>query len=80
MIKLIVLGLIIYIIYIVFFKKSIPFSQENQVYKRRKEREKDAQTVVECKQCGTYVSLDEAILVDGKYFCSKECVDAYNRS
>ena len=80
MLKLIILGLVIYIVYIVFFKKSIPFSQSNQWDNKRKEREKDAQTVVECKQCGTYVSLDEAILVDGKYFCSKECVDAYNRS
>ncbi len=76
MIKLILLGLIIYIIYIIFFKKSIPFS--NHPTKRAKDE--DAQTVVECKQCGTYVSLDESILVDGKYFCSKECVDAYNRS
>jgi len=77
MIKLILLGAILYVIYVVFFKnKSTLFSSTEE----KREKDKDAQTVVECHECKTYVSVDEAMLVDGKYFCSKECVDAYNRS
>ena len=32
-------------------------------------------TMVECPRCSTYVSKEEGILSNGKYFCSKECLD-----
>ena len=77
MIKYLVLGAIIYIIYIVFFKDKSILSETKT---KTKDKNRDAQTVIECEECKTYVSLDEAILSNGKYFCSKECVDAYHRS
>jgi len=77
MIKYIVLGAIIYIIYIFFFKDKSILSETKT---KTKDKNRDAQTVIECEECKTYVSLDEAILSNGKYFCSKECVDDYTRS
>ncbi len=74
MIKFLILGVILYLLYIVFFKKQTILKSP------KKKKEVEADTVVECSVCKTYVSLDEAVLMDGKYFCSKECVDAYNRS
>jgi len=76
MIKLLILAGILYVVYIAFFKKQVVFDSQ----KPKKESEKDIDTVTKCYECKTYVSVKEAILVDGKYFCSKECVDAYNRS
>ena len=35
--------------------------------------EKETDTMVECDKCGTYVSNKEAIIKNGKYYCSKEC-------
>ena len=74
MIKFLILGVILYIVYISFFKK-------NSILKSpKKKKDVEADTVVECFKCQTYVSVDEAFLIDGKQFCSKECLDAYNRS
>ena len=42
-----------------------------------KDIKKDSQTMVACKKCETYISPDEAYIKDAKYFCSKECMDAY---
>ncbi len=78
MLKLLILGAILYFIYISFFKRKIINTTNTTSSKNKKKI--DADTVVECHQCKTYVSIDEAIMMDGKYFCSKECVDAYNRS
>ena len=55
------------LVYLVFFKKN---------------REKDindkydqiTDTLVECPTCGTFVAKDDAILSNGKYFCSKGCL------
>ena len=35
---------------------------------------KDAQEMIECAKCGVYVELEEAILSNGKYYCSQECL------
>lgn len=48
----------------------------------KKAREKDIERkdeliedeMVECPTCKTYVSKDEAILSNGKAYCSKECL------
>ena len=36
-------------------------------------KEPDGDTLVECSKCGTYVSIKEATLINGKYYCD-ECV------
>ena len=38
-----------------------------------KTKQPDGDTMVECSKCGTYVSIKEATLINGKYYCS-ECV------
>ena len=38
-----------------------------------KTKEPDGDTLVECSKCGTYVSIKEATLINGKYYC-EECV------
>jgi uncharacterized protein len=44
--------------------------------KKRPQISKDSEIMVECNKCGTFVSNKEAIIKDGKYYCSKECANA----
>ncbi len=41
--------------------------------KKRNEKKLDADTLIECAKCGTYVTIKESIIVNGKYYCSDEC-------
>ena len=75
MLKLLILAGLLYAVYFMYFKKTNSINQ-----KSKKDLDKTSETMVECKKCGTYISADEALIVDGNYFCSKECVDAYHRS
>ena len=77
MIKYLILAAIFYGIYLVYFKKREVLNSKNSHHDKKKD---EGETMVECHQCSAYVSINEAFLVDGKKFCSKECVDAYNRS
>ncbi|RBQ26744.1 MULTISPECIES: PP0621 family protein [Arcobacteraceae] len=64
------LGLIIvgFVIYIIFFKKS-----------RKSDIKKDDKLIsdemVECPTCKTFVSQKEAIVSNGKFYCSKDCLE-----
>jgi len=80
MLKLLILGLVIYGIYRLFFKKDLNIKNYSKKFSKRNEEQKDAEVLVECANCKTYISSNEAFIKDGKYFCSKECMDAYNRS
>lgn len=57
------------------FIKSKPLPGEDKKSKKKKER-LDEDDMVECKSCGTYITLNEALLRDGDYFCSNECLKA----
>jgi len=46
--------------------------QERAEDERRKYKD-DEDIMVECEKCGTFVSSKEAVIVDGKYYCSKNC-------
>jgi len=65
---LLVLGVIWAVYY--FFIKQKPLTQKTQT----KKEQNDAQEMIECARCGVYVELDEAILSNGKYYCSQECI------
>ena len=69
---LLVIGVIAFV-YFVFIKKSTPLKQanEDEAPKRNKE---EVDEMVQCAKCGIYVELDEAIVSNGKYFCSQECL------
>lgn len=65
---------LIALVYFFFIKKK-PLPGESQNSKKRKEKSDEAD-MVECKSCGTYITLHEALLRDGEYFCSDECLKA----
>ncbi len=37
------------------------------------EKKLEDDTLVECETCHTYVTVKESIIVNGKYYCSREC-------
>jgi len=67
-IKLLLLGVVLFGVYLVFFKKN----RETDI--KNKKNDEITDTMVECPTCGTYVSKEDAILSNGKYFCSQECL------
>ena len=58
-----------FLAYIFLFKKS----REKEIT-TKKDNEQIEDEMVECPTCKTYVSKDEAILSNGKAYCSKECL------
>ena len=32
--------------------------------------------MIACAECGTYCSVNDAYIKEGKYYCSKECMEA----
>lgn len=60
--KILVLALLLAAIYFLLFKK-----------KKKGSGPQGEEELVPCETCGTYVSPHEAILKDGKFFCSKTC-------
>jgi uncharacterized protein len=69
MIKIIVVIAILFIIYIAFFKKKA--IQEEK--KSSKKKSDSGDIMIECSECSTFVSENDAIIKDGKFFCTKEC-------
>ncbi|QKF59365.1 PP0621 family protein [Aliarcobacter lanthieri] len=64
------LGLIIigFLIYIIFFKKS----RKNNL---KKDDKLISDEMVECPTCKTFVSQKEAIVSNGRFYCSKDCLE-----
>jgi len=71
MLKLLILAGLLYGVYFIFFKKA------NITRKTKEDFKKESETMVECQKCNTFISTNEALISNGKYFCSKECLDAY---
>jgi len=42
--------------------------------KSKSEKKLDADTLVECSKCSTYVTVKESILIHGKFYCD-ECAN-----
>jgi len=68
-VKLLILGVVLFGVYLLFFKKG----REKDIQNKKKNDE-ITDTMIECPKCGTYTSKDDAILSNGQYFCSKECL------
>ena len=69
--KALLVGAVIYIVYIMFFKqKSVKSTTQEQNTKNKPQ----ANEMVECAQCGVYTEISESILSNGKYYCSQECI------
>jgi uncharacterized protein len=67
--KIVAVIVIIFLIYILFFKKN----REKELFAKKNERITDE--MMECPTCKTYVSQKEALLSNGKFYCSKECLE-----
>lgn len=63
--KVLMLIAILFIIYLIFFRKS------NK--KRGRKPIPKGDIMIECKECATFANEDEAIIKDGKFYCSKKC-------
>lgn len=54
-------------VYFVFFKKKAltpPTSENSQ-----------DEAMIPCAKCGTYVQVKETFMREGKYYCSRECLE-----
>ena len=70
--KVLLVAVVIYIVYTMFLKpKKEPSSATEQ---QKNNAEVKADEMVECSECGLYVEISEAILSNGKYYCSQECI------
>ena len=70
LLKILGFCVVVFLIYIFFFKNK----RKADIDESRKEHKKlEGDTMVECKQCATFVSHNEAIIKDGSFFCCKEC-------
>ena len=71
---LLVIGVIVAIYYF-FIKKSTPPKRRNSSKEGVKPKTgEEVEEMVECSRCGVYVEIEEAIISNGKYYCSKECL------
>lgn len=61
--KILALAVVLLLVYIVFFKNRKKDATET----------KEIENFVECKKCGTFVEVKEAVLSSGKYIC-KDCI------
>jgi len=68
--KILAIAVVLFLIYIILFKKN----RENEVSKNKKDKEHIDDIMVECPTCNTFVSKREAILSNGEFYCSKECL------
>jgi len=66
--KLLAVIAVLFLVYLVFFKKG----REQEI--KDKKNESISDEMIECNSCGTFISKDEAILSNAKYYCSKECI------
>ncbi len=65
MIKILIIGVVLYLVYKFFFNKK------NSIQSDTKQLEEE---LIDCPTCGTYISKEEAILSNGKYYCSDKCL------
>ena len=63
-IKLLLLGAVLYAVYFFFFKNGGLSERINK---------EESETMVECAACDTYMSVEETIIKEGKHYCSNEC-------
>jgi uncharacterized protein len=67
--KTLAIAVVLFIVYIVFFKRN----RERDIVKKKDIKYEDE--MVECPTCQTYISTKESVLSNGKYYCSKDCLN-----
>ena len=66
--KLLVLAGVLYLVYKILFRRKLNSTDSNT-------KNDEVDTMTECPTCKVYTARDDAILSNGKYYCSKECLD-----
>ncbi len=64
--ELIVIVIVIAVVYYIFFRKTTKKNIKNE----------NENEMIECEKCKIYISKDEAIMSNGRYYCSKECLNS----
>lgn len=70
--KILLVAGVIALVYFMFIKKK-PAVKNSGKDKRKDEIQ--SSDMVECSTCSIYCEIDDAILSNGKYYCSKECLE-----
>lgn len=55
-------------VYFIFFKKKSLTPPSSDM--------SNEEAMIPCVKCGTYVQVKETFMRDGKYYCSRECLEA----
>ncbi len=75
--KIVAFLVALFVVYLLFFRSRNPnigSRSEEKVEKKKKRKSKDIEEVmVDCEACDTFISTKDAIIKDGKFYCSKEC-------
>ncbi len=69
---LLVIGVVVAVYY--FFIKKKPSQSVSKEQKSTKAPQEDVEEMVQCSRCEVYVEIKEAIVSNGKYFCSQTCL------
>ena len=69
LVKIALFVAVMFLIYIFFFKNS----RKDEIRQKKEKKNSDGETMVECKECSTFVSHKEALIKEGHFYCSKEC-------
>ena len=72
--KILIIGAVIYGVYFLFFKTK-PEVKSSKKSAKKESKKLDADEMVECATCGVYAEVDECILSNGKYYCCRECLE-----
>jgi uncharacterized protein len=68
LLKVIAVFTVLFLVYILFFKRN----RERSIKNKKDEIIEDE--MVSCPTCKIYISQKEAILSNGKFYCSKDCL------
>jgi uncharacterized protein len=68
MLKLLLLIAVLIGVYYLFFKKKKTLTPPSS-------HDSSGETMLPCTKCNTYVQAKEAFTKEGKYYCSRECME-----
>ena len=68
--KILLIAAVIGVVYVMFFKKKTIATEHTE----KKSKKPEVNDMIECENCHVYVEVKEAILSNGKYYCSRECL------
>jgi uncharacterized protein len=69
--KLLIIAIVGVMIYR-FFGGKVPILDSAKKSSPKPTKREKEEAMVECSKCGTYVTIEESILISGKYYCD-EC-------